>query len=785
MSSNLLTGDKLTDTFVRIFVLNKELGRLLAHQNWCGCHDPNNKTSFSHTIKRSIGVVNGQIKNLMACLSFVLSEDEISVLKTECTSIMETSLELTESSIEVEHRPVDLNWNKDALIVLVDQEIPEDIKICLSFGYKFLSPYMVRDSNLHEILAQLELCIENAIPEAKHYEASLDIYHVLKARKVVQTDDVKNWLAFIQFRTSAFFRNNPQLFATKSDKGGHTVILYTIDYETKLCSHLNEGKYELVDYNPLQDLVQTERDLVERIYLTTCSEQAPAPVSMLCKEIFEGVRASFEPDTLHLSKFYGLPKIHKPDIPLRPITSTIGSPGYFTAKRFNRLLQHIFPSSDTHIKDTFKFVEFIRGIKLSTGDILVSFDVVSMFTSIPYELVFDIIMSKADNFRQIFNIDRPLLVDILNFLLKDCMVFTALDNIYRQVDGIPMGSCLSPTIARIVMDVIVEHLFAHVSQITFIRVFVDDTILAINKDCVNLALDTLNNFRPGQIKFTLELENNHASINFLNTTLTREDRLCITTKWYRKSFASGRLLNYFSSHKRTTVMATAENFIRTTLLLSDESHFSSNKQIVEDTLRDNSFPETTIMTLLNNIYTLMKPIKTKSSDSPPSNQNRDTSKEYVIFPHSICEGRRIKAIIQHFKNPEVILADSVRNTRINSITTRKTKIPIAKRKNLILISRCRCKQRYKVVRTNFNETGEMARRRIITPLKRKCGKHNHAYHKVQFHKGLHYHSQTSVLAKYIQWIYRHNIEYLDSPYEFPNGHLRKLVDRSKFKSKST
>lgn len=68
---------------------------------------------------------------------------------------------------------------------------------------------------------------------------------------------------------------------------------------------------------------------------------------------------------------------------------------------------------------------------------------------------------------------------------------------------------------------------------------------------------------------------------------------------------SGRLLNFYSSHKRTTITETAKAFIQTVLTLSDPEFFSENKPKVEKTLRDNAFPETKILTLMNDEYTFM------------------------------------------------------------------------------------------------------------------------------------------------------------------------------------
>lgn len=776
-----------------ILSLHKELGDLFAWRNWYQCLDINLTSDRFLSNRAFIESTEYKINSLKKILSRSLNMDYFGILLGECHEFMELSRESMERIIEAEHRPSGVEFNKKALVILTAVKIPSDVCIALSFGYKFQFPFYCNDQNMPEILAQLQMTVEGAIPFSRQLETSIDINLILKDRNRFQYDNNIRWLKFISNRTDSFLSNHPEIFATKSDKGGHTVVIDVSEYETKLTTLLSGGSYILLDQDPLHGLVDKEIFFISNLRHNSKTDK-----------MFEHLPL-FEPNVLCLAKFYGLPKIHKNDAPLRPITSTIGSPGYLLAKIFDLMLKEIFPRTPYHIKDSFEFTEFVQKVHIKDSDILVSFDVVSMFTSIPYELIKEIVLSQSDAFLKLFSIEKCFLVKMLEFLLQDCMIFTALDKIYKQLDGLPMGSCISPTMARIFMDKVIDNLLIQIPSISFIKVFVDDTIAAININQVDLALRILNDFRHGKIKFTLERENNeNGSINFLNVTLFRVHNRIIT-KWFRKSFASGRLLNFFSSHKRTTVMQTAIHFIESVLLLSDPKFFKDNRSIVIQTLRDNSFPETTIISLMNSVYTYMRPLKNSwflDSDnsncipyppleelvpslSKPIQQSlphidgsyEDEKDGYVIFPHSICRGRRIKRILCNFKWPKVTLADSVRNTKVNSISCRKTAIPMVKRKNLILISRCQCKRKYRIVKTRFNETGELTLKRIITS-RTICGKFSHAYSKVRFHRGLFYGSQTNYLLRYIQWRYRHKLDASQSGgYEFPNPHFCRLLRR--------
>eukprot|EP00253_Pinus_taeda_P003606 PITA_03606 len=82
-------------------------------------------------------------------------------------------------------------------------------------------------------------------------------------------------------------------------------------------------------------------------------------------------------------RIYGLPKIHKKGASLRPIVNTIGRPTYLLAKFLALKLKPLVDRTESFVRDSASFIEELKDIKLDPGDILVSFDVVSLYTCIP------------------------------------------------------------------------------------------------------------------------------------------------------------------------------------------------------------------------------------------------------------------------------------------------------------------------------------------------------------------------------------------------------------------
>jgi hypothetical protein len=68
--------------------------------------------------------------------------------------------------------------------------------------------------------------------------------------------------------------------------------------------------------------------------------------SSVAEKVYQQVR----PQGSRPPRLYGLPKIHKPGVPLRPIVNAIGSPTYRLAQHLAHLLSSHTEHSPHHIK---------------------------------------------------------------------------------------------------------------------------------------------------------------------------------------------------------------------------------------------------------------------------------------------------------------------------------------------------------------------------------------------------------------------------------------------------
>ena len=116
-------------------------------------------------------------------------------------------------------------------------------------------------------------------------------------------------------------------------------------------------------------------------------------------------------------RLYGLPKIHKSGIPLRPIVSFVNSPTYNVSRYLARILSPIVGNTVNTVKNSAHFAEFIRGETLDADKMLVSFDVVSLFTKMPVDHAIKVAKERLRNDAALGKGHHYLLRILLNFSL--------------------------------------------------------------------------------------------------------------------------------------------------------------------------------------------------------------------------------------------------------------------------------------------------------------------------------------------------------------------------------
>ena len=116
-----------------------------------------------------------------------------------------------------------------------------------------------------------------------------------------------------------------------------------------------------------------------------------------------------------------------------------GSPTYQLSKHLTNILKPLTDKSRHKLQSTDNFINAIKTVQIPDDHKLVSFDVKSLFTSIPLQLALDCAINKS-------HYQPPLPTDDLMDLLHLCLTSTYFQyngKHYKQLHGTAMGSpCL-------------------------------------------------------------------------------------------------------------------------------------------------------------------------------------------------------------------------------------------------------------------------------------------------------------------------------------------------------
>ena len=246
--------------------------------------------------------------------------------------------------------------------------------------------------------------------------------------------------------------------------------------------------------------------------------------------------------------FYGSVKVHKDDYPLRPIVSMIGTATYHMSKYISRILTPYVRQAPSYIKNTSELLSLLEDVRIAEDEIMVSFDVKSLFTSVPTKSAFETIsqtLNRDPDFKKRNNVVPETVLD----MLKVCLSTTSFQfqgKHYELSDGLPMGSPASPAIANIFMAKLEEDALKSFDGAPDVWYrYVDDVFSIVKKSLVEKLLVHLNNQHPS-IVFTLEKEE-EGKLPFMDAMIHRVDG-SLKTGVYRKPTHTGRYLAYTSHH---------------------------------------------------------------------------------------------------------------------------------------------------------------------------------------------------------------------------------------------
>ena len=473
----------------------------------------------------------------------------------------------------------------------------------LAFGLNFKIPifnlnyfkYFLAFENLYKTLTNQPQYNENKNPPLKSTIKSIACryFYNFKPYKIFSPIFNKS-----DIKTLRNLSNDSSIVICKPDKGNGIVILNKQDYISKMNNILNDiSKFKKIDTDKLLYTLRQE-DKLNRTIRQLKKDK------ILSETTANNILASGTNPGI----MYGLPKIHKQNIPMRPILSANNTVSYNLSKYITSLLSHL-TINDFTLKNSYDFANTIHDFPNASKHFMCSFDIQSLYTNIPLQETIDIIINKLfpTNNTIYKGYNKKQFETILNLSSKSSN-FIFNNQLYEQIDGVAMGSPLGATLANIFLCHH-ENIWLNDCPTSYkpklYRRYVDDTFLLFETEEQSNHFLSYLNTKHQNITFTKETEQNN-QLPFLDITITKNNNI-FETSIYRKPTFTGLAMNYLSSEPILYKLNAVRTLIyRAYHLSSTYINFNNEIKFLKTFFHNNCFPSHIIDTItkkfLSKIY---------------------------------------------------------------------------------------------------------------------------------------------------------------------------------------
>ena len=470
-----------------------------------------------------------------------------------------------------------------------------------------------------------------------------------------------------------------RLLAVPFDKGIGICIMKNDSYNEKLSVILNLPQFRKVlskrknEKNPVLKEEERILSLLKRLKKDN--------------KIDDSLFKKLKPIGSQPPRLYGLAKVHKTDIPLRPVLSMPGSPYFKIAVQVSEWLSIV---DECKINSSTKTISnSLRNINLLDNRVLISFDVTSLYTNVPV----DEAINECTNL--LFSgkykqppVDKETFRTLLTVCSQNVLMLTN-DGYYQQIDGLAMGSPPAPMLANGWLSKFDSTIRG--DSDLFSR-YMDDVVRDIDKNDIEKVLHNINNLHPS-LHFTTEIEK-EGSLPFLDMKIIRANGQLIST-WYTKPTDTGLTMNYHSlapeKYKRSVVSGMIHRIIRacSTWIKVHESIMKAKKILL-----DNQYPPSFFDPIIKKtLHSIFENKEATAQDEAEKKDDEEEERKMLFIQYRGKVSEKYEKSLKRIGAPCKVIF-TIRKLK-TSLPTLKSEVPKALKSGVVYHIICsRCKSCY-------------------------------------------------------------------------------------------
>jgi len=237
----------------------------------------------------------------------------------------------------------------------------------------------------------------------------------------------------LQAKALATLQKNKNIVIKPTDKNLDPSVMDTIDYVDQiLTEHLLTDTYLQLTEGEAKYRLNDIKDTLKTLLANNANNLSKSELLFFKRSLQEHHRIPI---------FYGLPKVHKQPVTLRPVVSTSGSLLAIFSTWLDYRIKELLPLVQSHVKNSFTALAELKNLFIPNNALLFAADATSMYTNIEIDIGMSAVRSFLEYNKTRIPQDFPteFFLKILHLVMQN-NIFSFANTFWLQLTGTAMGT---------------------------------------------------------------------------------------------------------------------------------------------------------------------------------------------------------------------------------------------------------------------------------------------------------------------------------------------------------